>query len=431
MSVSSLRLAYDRFALVDEYTLPSWVPGVIRERVPSYMARPVQGSFYPLVHFFQWMKVVSVVKAVNEARLACGFGVSSSTSRVWTVLRHAPLALFFVPRGDLSKYKFVKPLAFVRDHWTHISMGIQLVASVALFAVGDYARGGGAIIGLSCQIIQEFDAVPQKVRSCVAIVESVASNCIFYVPSILNYRNGLVGAAFSLAQAVYFVKSVVEAEKAKRPQAELDLEVVVEVDQIRPVDLVYNPKLNLEEMWHMTFGSYQEEVSVMVAKIEGCVISDRPYLELMALLLVLNGIDIDYEPLKGNLSAKEECAKLLPSVVKRLSEEVFGEDECVKASWLLAYRSVDLNKIGYSYVWEQVMGSLEEQQKTLWKAPVGGDDEVASAMGLLQTFKLYAADGDDKKDWNRLKLLKAGIIVQKKAVEKRGFFQKLHALVSG
>ncbi len=439
MAASAFSRVCQSFASIDEYPVPSIVPDAVRQWIPaSFTARPITKGPYPLVHLFQWAKVVSVVKAVNEARLAWGFPVSSSTSRVWTVLRHAPLALFFVPRGDLSKYKIVKPLAFVQNHWTHISMGVQLVASIALFAAGDYVHGGGAIIGLTCQIVQEFDAVPQELKTLIAIVESVATNLIFYGPTIVGLSLDIEWAT-SLGIFLYSVNSTIAAEGEKFPRPNIETEPVLEIEQLRHEAVVYNYKADLKQMWEDTFGLYKDEVKAMVKSIDGSMTRDRPYLELAALLLVLKGVDVESEPLKAKSSAKEQCAELLTSVVKDLSKSTYGEDECAKVAWLLAYRFTDLEKIGYSYTWEQVMGSLEEQLSALWKPPIGDDIVEGVAVGFLESFDLYALPRptfgpddsaedrqrlrqemevirDDRRDRNLVRLIKAGILVQQKKV---------------
>lgn len=369
--VSQIGNFLDSYCKTHAYFLPSWVPSQIRNiypyhPLPSHNAVPVQ-----------WLKMQSVMKAVDDA-LIMG-GRNSMPPRVWTCLRHAPAILFFVPRGNLSKYKIVKPATVLRDHWPKVSLAIQAFATLTLLAAGRRLQAAGMLIGISVHAVLMMDVVPDKVKSVITIVDQFVHGLYFYGPNLLKSKKD----PLELLSFAYFVYSTVRSlyellpEEPPVPLPHPKVEPVARYDQIRFSDLIVNPDFDPTKSWGETFSKIKIDnntVSINRTTLALVTTSDRHYLELAAFFLTIQEMaDTNFRNSQSLSSAKDLCKVWEKDVYKALEtlEKADPEQHVLytTAAWLISYRMQDLSQIATGYLNEQLKGSVEEQLKACWKVP--------------------------------------------------------------
>lgn len=426
----------DSYCKTHAYFLPSWVPSQIRSiypyhPLPFYNAVPVQ-----------WLKMQSVMKALDEALIAGGR--NSMPPRVWTCLRHAPAILFFVPRGNLSKYKIVKPATFLRDHWPKVSLAIQAFATLILFAAGRRLQAGAMLIGISVHAVLMMDLVPDKVKSVITIVDQFVHDLYFYGPSLLKSKKDPLDL-LSFAYSVYSTVSSLYELLPKEPPVPLPhpkVEPVARYDQIRFSDLIVNPDFNPKETWERTIDQIGRNLfNFYLSGLDTIFIpSDRHYNELAAFFcMILEKADNSFNPSQEVLvgSAKKLCEVWEKDVYKALEAlekaNPVQRARCTTAAWLISYRMHDLSQIATGYLNEQLTGSVEEQLKACWKVP--SENLACALLTKVPQFSISKPKLDPNQPtsekaiqqmeiiWNArqqqqaLELIKMGILQQKQPVK--------------
>ncbi len=366
----------DSYCKTHAYFLPGWVPSQIRNfyyplpfhnAVPERLKIPVQ-----------WLKMQSVMKALDDALVVGGH--NSMPPRVWTCLRHAPAILFFVPRGNLSKYKIVKPATFLRDHWPKVSLVIQAFATLSLLAAGRRLQAGGMLIGISAHAVLMMDVVPDKVKSVITIVDQFVQSLYFYGPGLLKPKKDpldLLALAYSVYSTVSSLYELLPKEPPV-PPPDPKIEPVARYDQIRFSDLIVNPNFDPKTKWERTIDQIgRDRFNFYLSGLDEIFItSDRHYLELAAVFWVIKQkVDESFTPPAEELegSAKELCEVWEKDVYTALEtlEKAHPEKHLLytTAAWLISYQMHDLSQIATGYLNEQLKGSVEEQLKACWKVP--------------------------------------------------------------
>lgn len=231
LSASPIRTFYEGYSQATTYFCPTCVP--LLRGLPFKI--PVDNSMQS-----QWMKMQSVMKALDESLVA--WGRNPMPPKIWTCLRHAPGVLFFVPAANPEQYSIVKLAAFqrkhlpnpivsrlvslannsladainqskkyrivklaacARDHWSKVSLAIQTAAALALFAAGLRLQAGGMLLGISVQAVLMSDALPVKVTPVITALDQLAGGIYRLGPTILNYKEKHLRALMAVALLVF------------------------------------------------------------------------------------------------------------------------------------------------------------------------------------------------------------------------------------